>query len=115
MNNSAANNDRFIGVDNCDANSNEESSPAAKTNDRPTGLSLLSPRSQKNVTAMEPQRSMMVYPRLDTMFKTKRSFNFDMMKTKIYLDRYEPKSIPYYKAVVHWLIGISVGCVAFGM
>ena len=36
---------------------------------------------------MDPRRSFGVYPRFDHLFKKKRSLNFDMMKSEIFLNR----------------------------
>jgi hypothetical protein len=36
---------------------------------------------------MDPRRSFGVYPRFDQMFKKKRSCNYDMMKSEIFLNR----------------------------
>jgi len=37
--------------------------------------------------AMNARESVLVYPRPDSSFKGKHSLNFDMMRTKIYIER----------------------------
>ena len=36
---------------------------------------------------MDPRKSFGVYPRFDSAFKKKKSLNFDLMKTELFLNR----------------------------
>ena len=43
--------------------------------------------SQPYLLGMEPRYSLKVYPRLDKLYTTKGSLNFDLIRTKIFRDR----------------------------
>jgi chloride channel 6 len=58
---------------------------------------------------------MMVYPRFDTAFKKKGSFNYDMFKSEVYVHRPIPKSVEFWRWFALMLIGIFIGATAFGM
>ncbi len=64
---------------------------------------------------MDPRDSVHVYPRVDEKYKIKHSLPFDMMQTKIFLDRYEPVSVAVYKWLVYFFIGFFTGAIAFVM
>jgi hypothetical protein len=63
--------------------------------------------------AMDMRSSMKNYPRRDSMYKKKDSLNFDMMRTKIFLDRKENK----YEGAMIWianlLCGVILGFICF--
>lgn len=64
---------------------------------------------------MDPKRSVNVYPRIDEKFKKKKSYNFDMMKTNIMMDREEQATVEICKWFAYALIGIFTGILAFLM
>jgi len=63
---------------------------------------------------MDPRTSLKIYPRLDNIFKSKSSFNYDMMRTKIFEER-PKKNEELVLWTAHGLIGIFVGFIAFCM
>jgi hypothetical protein len=65
-------------------------------------------------TPMHARKSMEIYPRKDNIYKTKSSFNFDMMRTKIFEVRRGAKE-EIWLWVAHGLTGCAVGIVAFLM
>ena len=69
----------------------------------------------REIKEMDPRTSVQLYPRIDEKFRKKHSFNFDMMKSKIFLDRAEPFSISIWRWVVYFFIGFFTGVLAFFM
>lgn len=61
---------------------------------------------------MQTKKSFRQYPRPDTAYKGKTSFNFDMMRAKIYEDR---KGVhqEIYVWIAHLVVGFLVGSAAF--
>jgi len=64
---------------------------------------------------MNPISALGVYPRLDSAFRAKHSYNFDMMKSEIFMTRAEPKNLGIYKWVGYAFIGFLTGLTAFLM
>jgi hypothetical protein len=62
---------------------------------------------------MNPKKSMKMYPRIDYEFRKKHSFNFDMMKAQIFLDRPTPKGIKAMVWVGYFFIGFYTGLTAY--
>lgn len=60
---------------------------------------------------MNPRLSLGVYPRRDTAFKGKHSLNFDMMRTKIFLERDNRGEKELWLA--HFICGLLCGFQAF--
>ena len=56
---------------------------------------------------------MGVYPRVDSNFRTKHSYNFDMMKTEVFMTREVQSSAWMWLA--YFFVGLCVGIVAFIM
>ena len=42
---------------------------------------------------MDPRGSFAVYPRLDSEYRLKRSLNFDMVRSEIFVKRFEDKRV----------------------
>ena len=68
-----------------------------------------------NRSAMDIRHSTAMYPRPDWKFKNKKSINFDMMRSSIYMEREKPKWLSFWKWFAYFLIGICTGIVAFLM
>ena len=64
---------------------------------------------------MDPRFSLKRYPRVDRVYELKSSFNFEAMNAKVYLDRKRGKFEEGSRWLVHLLIGIVVGIIAFFM
>jgi chloride channel 7 len=64
---------------------------------------------------MDPRHSLKQYPRPDKVYQTKNSYNFEMMRSRIFVDRPYGKLEPYTRWIIHALIGILVGSIAFFM
>jgi hypothetical protein len=63
---------------------------------------------------MHPRRSFNKYPRVDNVYKTKSSYNFDMMRTKVFFRRRGSKE-EVWLWFAHFVTGVAVGTVAFFM
>jgi len=61
---------------------------------------------------MDPRRSPRIYPRMDNVYKTKTSLNFDMMRAKIYEDR-QDHDTDKYVWIANILVGFCCGFCAF--
>jgi len=61
---------------------------------------------------MDPRKSFHMYPRKDNIYTHKSSFNFDMMRSKIFEDR-NVKGTEAYMWLAHAIIGFLVGTIAF--
>ena len=62
---------------------------------------------------MNPRATMKIYPRPDTYFRQKHSLDFDMMRTKVMLQR---KGSGYDGAMLwvsHIICGVIMGFLAF--
>jgi len=65
--------------------------------------------------AMDPRGSISVYPRLDLDFGKKKSLNFDMMKTEIFIKRGWSVQAEAARWFAYLLIGFFTGLTAFLM
>ncbi len=63
---------------------------------------------------MDPRRSMAVYPRRDNVYEHKSSFNFDMMRARIFVDRTKTHT-DMYLWIAHGLVGITVATITWAM
>ena len=57
--------------------------------------------------------SMGVYPRPDSTFRSKHSYNFDMMKSEIFVNR--EKQSEGWMWLGYFFVGVTVGITAFMM
>mmetsp|Transcript_5754 Transcript_5754/g.9156 ORF Transcript_5754/g.9156 Transcript_5754/m.9156 type:complete len:81 (+) Transcript_5754:319-561(+) len=64
---------------------------------------------------MNARHSFSVYPRFDSVFKQKHSYNFDMMKTEIFMGREEGLYVDFLRWVAYGFIGFFTGLSAFLM
>ena len=64
---------------------------------------------------MNARKSLAIYPRVDSMFRGKHSFNFDMMKSEIYQNQDRPKRIKAYIWLGYFFTGFLTGLIAFLM
>ena len=63
---------------------------------------------------MHPKVSFHEYPRRDNVFEHKQSFNFDVMRTRIFLNRENHKT-EQYLWIGHAIAGIIMATVTWGM
>ena len=63
---------------------------------------------------MHPKRSFHQYPRPDNVYEHKQSFNFDLMRTRIFLNRRKTFT-DMYLWIAHLLCGIIMAFVTFSM
>ena len=63
---------------------------------------------------MHPKRSMAKYPRPDNVFEHKSSFNFDMMRSRIFMNRKKTYTDAYLW-MAHAMIGITVATITWAM
>lgn len=63
--------------------------------------------------AMNVRATMEIYPRPDKMYQKKRSLDFDMMKTKIFLERKENKIEGAMLWASHLACGVIMGILCF--
>lgn len=61
---------------------------------------------------MDPRFSQKVYPRRDNIFLHKKSLNFDLVRTKIFVERERPTSVILMEWAAFALIGILTGFTA---
>lgn len=61
---------------------------------------------------MHPKVSMAQYPRPDNVYEHKSSLNFDMMRTRIFVDR-KGTHQEFYVAIAHGIIGFVVATIAW--
>ena len=80
----------------------------------PNELLIAQPAKPAAPVGMHARRSLEVYPRMDNIYKGKSSFNFDMMRTKIFEVRRGAKE-ELWLWFAHGLTGIIVGVIAFLM
>ena len=64
---------------------------------------------------MDPRNSFREYPRKDTYFKTKSSMNFDAVRSKIYESRVDGKCDRLHRWLIHCMLGVVTGTIAFSM
>ena len=64
---------------------------------------------------MDPRRSLQIYPRQDVVFKTKQSFNFEVLTSKIFSKRPANKRITLSRWLAHTMAGVGTGTFAFLM
>ena len=62
---------------------------------------------------MDPRQSFGVYPRFDSAFKKKKSLNFDIMQTELFLNR--EKQSEGWQWLAYLIIGILIGVIAYLM
>ena len=61
---------------------------------------------------MDPRESFKLYPRKDTQYTRFGSLNFELIKTKVFLDRPTPKYHDYMVYLIYAIIGIATGILA---
>jgi hypothetical protein len=61
---------------------------------------------------MNPRMTLKVYPRPDTFYRGKSSFNFDAMRSKIMLERDRSKEV-IYLWLAHAICGIIIAPIGF--
>ena len=61
---------------------------------------------------MHPMKSMAIYPRPDNVYTHKSSFNFDIMRTKIFLER-KGTQMDVHLWLAHGFIGVVVAVLAW--
>ena len=64
---------------------------------------------------MDPRFSLKQYPRKDVVYKVKGSYNFETIRSKVYLARKPSPLEEMYRWLVHGAIGVFVGSIAFFM
>ena len=62
---------------------------------------------------MDLKESMFAYPRFDSAFRKKHSYNFDMMRSNIFLNREDEPVM--YVWFAYALMGMIIGSIAFLM
>ena len=63
---------------------------------------------------MHPKKSLQLYPRPDNVYTHKSSLNFDLMRTRIFLDR-KGTHTDVYVWLAHALIAIAVATIAWAL
>lgn len=63
---------------------------------------------------MHPKRSFAAYPRHDNVYEHKSSFNFDMMRTRIFVER-KGTHTDMYLWIAHGILGIVVATITWAM
>ena len=63
---------------------------------------------------MHPKRSFNSYPRIDNVYEHKSSFNFDMMRTRIFINR-SGHNTSMYLWLAHGFIGIIIATITWAM
>lgn len=61
---------------------------------------------------MDARWSAKIYPRRDTVYKSKKSLNYDLVKTKIFRERPKTKCLVFVDWIPYWIVGILVGFTA---
>ena len=65
---------------------------------------------------MDPRFSLRQYPRVDNVYKSKSSYNFESINSKVYLKRpYNNTEEAVKRWLIHVIIGFFVGVIAFCM
>ena len=64
---------------------------------------------------MDPRFSIKQYPRIDKVYEGKSSLNFECLNSKVYLERKHSKFEEGYRWLVHLLMGLMIGVIAFIM
>lgn len=64
---------------------------------------------------MNPRHSLKIYPRVDQGYKAKKSLNFDMMRSAVFIARGDPDKAKFWRWVCYILIGFLTGIIAFLM
>ena len=62
---------------------------------------------------MNPRSTMKIYPRPDTYYRNKHSLDFDMMRTKVMVERKGSSIEGATTWVAHAVVGIAMGVLAF--
>ena len=62
---------------------------------------------------MDMRNTMQMYPRLDTYFRDKSSLDFDMMRSKIILERRGGGKESLILWLSHVVVGVLMGFIAF--
>ena len=63
---------------------------------------------------MHPKNSLALYPRPDNVYEHKSSFNFDMMRSRIFMNRKKTYTDSYLW-MAHCILGIIVAMITFAM
>ena len=63
---------------------------------------------------MHPKKSLTMYPRLDNVFEHKSSFNFDMMRSRIFVNR-KKTNTDSYLWIAHCILGVAVATITWAM
>lgn len=61
---------------------------------------------------MDPRFSVKIYPRVDKVFTHKKSLNYDLVRSKIYIDRHKTKCIAFLEWCCYGLCGLFTGFTA---
>lgn len=64
---------------------------------------------------MDPRYSLKVYPRKDVVYKTKSSYNFETIRSRVYLNRKTSRMQDFHRWVIHAIVGFFIGVIAFIM
>ena len=64
---------------------------------------------------MDPRFSLKVYPRVDTVYKSKHSLDFTTIHSNVYVNRKKVRLEEGFRWLLHGLIGFTVGVIAFYM
>jgi H+/Cl- antiporter ClcA len=64
---------------------------------------------------MDPRFSLKVYPRKDQVYKTKSSYNFEVINSRVYVNRKKAGHEEVIKWSIHALIGLLMGTIGFLM
>jgi len=63
---------------------------------------------------MDPKRSMAMYPRPDNVYEHKSSLNFDVIRTRIFINR-KGTHTDMYLWISHGIIGVLIAIITWAM
>ena len=66
-----------------------------------------------NEKMMNPKVTMKIYPRPDSYYKNKSSLDFDMMRSKIFIDRKGSNKEGAILWLAHVICGVFMGFIVF--
>ena len=66
------------------------------------------------VIPMDPKRSMAIYPRPDNVYEHKSSLNFDVIRTRIFMNR-KGTHTDMYLWIAHVILGILIAIITWAM
>ena len=66
-----------------------------------------------NEKMMNPKVTMRIYPRPDSYYKNKSSLDFDMMRSKIFVDRKGSSKEGAILWLAHVICGVLMGLIVF--